>query len=263
MAKAFMLKCSVFWPVTFVINRRPWPCHFSSQALWTPGVWVRGLVVFVLSLCQTMIHCHLTRENKAEKWGISGPKGLFLQHSGLHYNIQKKGRDSCFCSEYCCSRTSLYSNKRNRIQSYWMYLYTICYSNYRQDSHIFNYSCTRWSMHCPYQALPPCLSCTIHFPSWHKIWCSTRGDANRKKSMWFGFMCFSGNKFFSQAWFSVYIATIWIKYNCSICQAQRCVHVLRLSRGKRHITTQLYYYWMFLTKRLSFQHIDIFTELNN
>lgn len=50
----------------------------------------QGLVVFVLSFCQTcMIHCHLTRENKAEKWGISGPRGLFLQNSGLHYNIQR------------------------------------------------------------------------------------------------------------------------------------------------------------------------------
>lgn len=79
------------WPATLLIN---WQTKlvsslFLSGSLDPVGLG-HGLVVFVLSFCQTcMIHCHLTRENKAEKWGISGPRGLFLQHSGLHYNVQR------------------------------------------------------------------------------------------------------------------------------------------------------------------------------
>lgn len=84
-------KCTLGWPVTFLISRQVKlvsSLHLSGS-LDSRGLG-QGLVVFLLSLCQTcMIHCHLTRENKAEKWGISGPEGLFLQRSGLHYNVQR------------------------------------------------------------------------------------------------------------------------------------------------------------------------------
>lgn len=103
-AKPLILKYIGDWPATFLIN---WQAKLVSSLLLSGSLDPRGLgqglVVFVLPLCQTcMIHCHLTRENKAEKWGISGLKGLFLRHSGLHYNIHKS--DSFFfrfCPEHC------------------------------------------------------------------------------------------------------------------------------------------------------------------
>ncbi len=86
-----MLKCIGDWPVTFLINSQMKAGLITSPLrLFGPRGLGQGLAVFVLSFCQTcMIHCHLTRENKAEEWGISGPKGLFLQHTGLYYKIQR------------------------------------------------------------------------------------------------------------------------------------------------------------------------------
>lgn len=91
-AKPLTHKCIGDWPATFL---RSWQAKLVSSRFLSGSLDPRGLgqglLVFVLSFCQAcMIHCHLTRENKAEKWGISGPKALFLQHSGLHYNIQRR-----------------------------------------------------------------------------------------------------------------------------------------------------------------------------